>query len=347
MKRHAVYFEEPRRVNVRQEPLPLLQPGELLVETTASAISTGTELLVYRGEVPSELTVDETISSLPGTFRYPLKYGYTLVGNVVDTGTGVPGTWKGSRIFSFHPHESHFVATPGEVRPVPADISADDALFFPNMETALTLALDGKPLVGEHVAVFGQGVVGLLLTSILAMMPLARIVTFDPKAERRRASIEAGAHHSFDPAKPEDMEEAAGLFGGSDHAGADLVYEVSGNPAALDQAIGTTGYSGRVVVGSWYGTKRAVLDLGGAFHRSRIGIKASQVSSIEPELRGRWSKERMAELVWEMTGRVHPGRWVSHRFEVEKAAEAYELLDRGKEGVLQVVLEYKRDARDG
>lgn len=347
MNRWAVYFDEPRHVSVRQEPLPDPAPGELLVETIATAISAGTELLVYRGEVPPGLATDETISSLPGVFRYPLKYGYALVGNVVDTGPRVPAGWKGSMVFSFHPHESHFIATQDEVRLIPAGISPDQALFFPNMETALTLALDGKALVGERVAVFGQGIVGLLLTSILAMMPLARFVTFDAKAERRRASLAARAHYSFDPTKAEEMAEAAGLFRGSDHEGADLTYEVSGNPAALNQAIALTGYGGRVVVGSWYGTKPAVLDLGGAFHRSRIRMVASQVSTIDPELKGRWSKERLAETVWEMIGRVDPKRWVSHRFEAERAAEAYELLDRGEEGALQVVLEYKRDVGMG
>jgi threonine dehydrogenase-like Zn-dependent dehydrogenase len=122
--------------------------------------------------------------------------------------------------------------------------------------------------------------------------------------------------------------------------GADLVYELSGSPAALDQAIQACGYAGRVVMGSWYGQKRANLDLGGRFHRSRIRLISSQASSLAPELSGRWTKERRFSVAWKMLGQVRPARWITQRFPLEQAGSAYRLLAEEPGQTLQVVFTY-------
>ncbi len=122
------------------------------------------------------------------------------------------------------------------------------------------------------------------------------------------------------------------------YAGADLAFELSGTPSALDMALAVTGFDGRIVVGSWYGTKRADLDLGGGFHRSRIRFIGSQVSTIAPELAGRWTKVRRFGLAWEMIRRINPSRFITHSFPLEKAADAYRLLDERPGETIQVVL---------
>jgi threonine dehydrogenase-like Zn-dependent dehydrogenase len=127
-------------------------------------------------------------------------------------------------------------------------------------------------------------------------------------------------------------------------SGADLTYELSGNPAALDQAIAATGYSGRVVIGSWYGRKPVSLDLGGRFHRSKIRLVASQVSRLAPGLTGRWDTQRRLRTAWTMLRAVRPGQLITHRFPIEHAADAYALLDEHPAEVVQVMLTY--DAGD-
>jgi threonine dehydrogenase-like Zn-dependent dehydrogenase len=122
--------------------------------------------------------------------------------------------------------------------------------------------------------------------------------------------------------------------------GADLALELSGSPAALDQAVAATGFGGRVVIGSWYGRKPVSLNLGGRFHRSRIRLVPSQVSSLAPELSARWSKTRRLEVAWEMLRRLRPSRLVSHRLPLAAAARAYELLDRQQEESVQVLFEH-------
>jgi threonine dehydrogenase-like Zn-dependent dehydrogenase len=121
---------------------------------------------------------------------------------------------------------------------------------------------------------------------------------------------------------------------------ADLTYEVSGAPSALDLAIEVTGFSGRVVVGSWYGTQPAVLDLGSHFHRSRLSLVSSQVSSLAPALTGRWDRTRRYALVWELLETIRPARFITHRVPFEAAGDAYRLLTSGQEEVLQIILTY-------
>jgi threonine dehydrogenase-like Zn-dependent dehydrogenase len=270
-----------------------------------------------------------------------LKYGYAAVGQVAALGPEVEPTWGGALVFAFHPHESLFVAAPGDLLPVPGDVAAEDAVFLANMETAVTLALDGAPLLGEQVAVFGQGVVGLLLTAVLARFPLGSLVTLDRFPGRRLLSETLGAQASFDPASPEVLAQVrAFLQGNRQFAGADLAYEVSGSPAALDLAVAATGYHGRVVIGSWYGRKSVGLNLGGQFHRGRQRLMSSQVSSIAPDLRGRFSKGRCLGVAWQLLREIRPARLITHRLPLEEASRAYEMLDQRPEEAVQVVLTY-------
>jgi len=105
-------------------------------------------------------------------------------------------------------------------------------------------------------------------------------------------------------------------------------------------ALAVTGFSGRIVIGSWYGKKAAHLNLGGRFHRSRIRLIASQVSSINPELTGRWTKSRRLDQVWSLLKKVDPVRYITHRYPFERAVEAYACLDQNPGACVQVVLTY-------
>ncbi len=342
-KRRSLIFAEPGRIEVREESVSAPSPHQLLVETVVSAVSAGTEMLVYRGQVPTDMAVDETIEALgEAAFGYPLKYGYAVVGRVIEVGGALDSQWLGRVVFAFNPHESHFVADVGAVLPLPDDMLAETAVFLPNMETAISFVMDGRPMIGEQVAVVGQGVVGLLTTAVLAGMPLAALVTLDALSLRREWSATLGADAGLDATDPEASALArAVLQGDRPYPGADLVYELSGNPAALDAAIGLAGYNGRIVVGSWYGQKPVSVDLGSRFHRSHMQIISSQVSHIAPQWLGRWTKERRLGVAWEMLRRIGPDRLITHRFPIEQAAEAYQTLDKNSAETIQVVLTYK------
>ncbi|MEM8962275.1 MAG: zinc-binding alcohol dehydrogenase [Acidobacteriota bacterium] len=336
-RRSVVRFTAPREVEVTDTELPQPTDDEVLVDTDLSAISAGTELLVYRGEAPADLDADETVRGLDGTLSFPIAYGYTVVGRVAWVGKNVDPTWRGRRVFAFHPHTSAFAARPNELIAIPDDIATADALFLANMETAVSLAMDGEPVIGERVAVFGQGIVGLLTIAVLARFPLATRVAVDLHRVRRQWARELGADITIDPT---DDDRDAHLAEALGPQRADLVYELSGAPIALDQAIATTGDGGRVIIGSWYGVKNVGLDLGGRFHRSAITLRASQVSRLASRWRERWTKHRRLHTAWEMIRQIRPHRLITHRFPIRAAAEAYRQLDTAPASTLQVVLEH-------
>ncbi len=331
-KRLSLYFTGSRSVEVCEVALSEPKPNEVLVETVISAISAGTELLVYRGQLPPDMVADDALAQIDSETAYPLKYGYAAVGKVVVVGRSIDPSWKDRLVFSLHPHESHYAIWPDLLLPVPPGLSAENAAFLANMETAVNFVMDGRPMIGERVVVFGQGVVGLLTAALLSRFPLADLTTVDSYPLRRERSLSVGAYRSIDPA---DVEALKGE--------ADLTYELSGNPATLDAAIAATGFSGRIVVGSWYGQKRASPNLGGHFHRNRLRLISSQVSTIAPELLGRWDKPRRFDVAWQMLRQIRPAQFITHRFPLAQAAEAYTLLDERPQEALQVVLDYGTD----
>ena len=326
-KCQALTFDAPYQVTVRDEAMPKLEAGQALVRTTLSAISAGTEMLFYRGQFPQEMAVDANIDALEEQCGYPMKYGYCAVGVIEELGANVDKSWLGKRTFSFQPHQSHFVADVNSLFEIPENIPDEDAVFLPNMETAVNLVMDAKPVIGERMIVFGQGIIGLLTSSLLRQFPLERLVVVDPVSMRREAALALGVDAAV---APDELTED----------NFDLALELAGVPDALNAAIGAVGFGGRIVIGSWYGQKPMSLDLGGRFHRERIQLVSSQVSTIAPQFSGRWDKARRFGVAWEMLGRVKPAQWISSRIPFGNADQAYATLDTRPQDVLQIVFTY-------
>jgi threonine dehydrogenase-like Zn-dependent dehydrogenase len=272
------------------------------------------------------MKLDANLPGLTGSTGYPVSYGYCLVGTVIDGGPEAEPGLLGRDVFAFHPHATHAILRSTDVTPLPEGMDPLDAVFFPNMETAVNLVLDGAPLIGERVAVLGLGIVGLLTVALLARFPLAALVGLDRQESRRSKALGLGA-----TVCPDDT---------SGHDSMDLVYELTGNPAALDTALGLCGFASRLCVGSWYGTKTSPAALGGDFHRNRVRLFSSQVSSIAPELSGRWTHERRAGIAWQELPRLLPARLVTHRYPLDSCSEAYQMIHEGNPDMLQVVFTY-------
>ncbi|HBA67572.1 MAG TPA: oxidoreductase [Methylococcaceae bacterium] len=338
----AVFHTAVREVALQTIELPPLGEDQVLIKTHHSAISPGTEGMIYDGRFPQELAQDATIPSLSGSFAYPFRYGYALVGEIVEVGARVDKTWLSRKMFTFHPHQDHAVVAIGECLPIPDGLSPLDALFLPNMESAVNFVMDAAPLLGERVLILGQGVVGLLTCELLARFPLATLITADPVASRRELSTRIGASHSIAPNDEKAWRDLTACLQKEGSDGFDLVIELSGNSEALNRAIDMTGFSGRILVGSWYGNKRVDVDLGGHFHRRRIQLLSSQVSTMNPLLSGRWDKNRRITLAWHWLDVIKPARWVTHRFELDRCRQAFDTNAAQKDAALQIIFDYLR-----
>ena len=259
---------------------------------------------------------------------YPLSYGYCLVGVVVDCGSEVSREdFVGKTIFTFSPHASHVVTDADAVQIVPDGIDPQDAIFMPSVETALSLVHDANVRVGENIAVYGQGLIGLLVTALLSRGrsdvsssgKFDSVTTFDMIPDRLAASSKMRASQALIPGKYSEGVQF------------DVSIEVSGNARALQSAIDNTVNGGRVIVGSWYGNKDVSLKLGIDFHRSHKTIQTSQVSEIPANLSQLWTKERRFAYTWDLVKQLKPGRLLTKVLPLKSAQEAYEALDEGTE----------------
>jgi hypothetical protein len=183
LEAHALWFTAPRSAEFRPERVPPPEAGEVRVRAIASALSQGTEMLVYRGEVPTDLPLD--LPTLAGSFGFPIKYGYATVGRVLDTGASVEDLVPGDLVFVHHPHQDVFVV------PVSMPVRLSDeldpvlGLFVANLETAVNIVHDTPLRLGETALVFGQGVVGLLVAQLLRLVGAGRVLAVDPLKKRR------------------------------------------------------------------------------------------------------------------------------------------------------------------
>ena len=336
LEARALWFSGRRVAELRPEDAPAPGPGEVRVRAVLSAVSQGTELLVYRGEVPEELPLD--LSTFAGGFSFPIKHGYASTGRVLDTGPGVGNLSPGDPVFVHHPHQDVFTVPADFPVSLPENFDPLRAVFFASMETALNVVHDTPSRLGEAAVVFGGGVVGLLVTRLLKMAGLSPVLLVEPTPERRRLALEMGADAAFGP--DEDCSER--VLEATGRRGADVAVEASGAGAALAAAVECVAVEGTVVAASWYGTKSVSLPLGGHFHRGRVKIKSSQVGRIPPELSARWDRGRRAGVVISLLGdpRIPLAPLISHRVPFGEAPGVYRMLDRGDDGAVQVVFDY-------
>ena len=308
------------------------------VKSICSLISSGTELKIFKG-LFDEAQLDVNIDGMEDeTMQYPLAYGYSLVGVVTKCGEEVADRDEliGKIVFTFSPHSTHVVVDRNGIQIIPDGIDAEDAMFMPSVETALSIIHDANIRGGENVAVYGQGLIGLLVNGILSCQTLnlssgefGRITVFDTISERLSMASEMGSSQALLP----HSAAAAGPF--------DVSIEVSGNFRALQSAIDHTRNGGRIIVGSWYGNSDIHLKLGIDFHRSHKTIKTSQVSTIPAELTTLWSKERRFALTWELVKLLRPHRLITRKVTLDEAQTAYEKLDKGEEIAVSFTYENK------
>jgi 2-desacetyl-2-hydroxyethyl bacteriochlorophyllide A dehydrogenase len=323
----ALWFVGPCQVELRPAELPAVAAGQVGVRAEWSGISAGTELLAYRGQLPPDLPIDETLGALGGTFAYPFRFGYSCVGRVEAIGSGVEDLAVGDLVFAFHPHQDRFVLDRDGAVAL-SSVDARQATLLPFVETALQVTLDAGPVYGDDVVVSGLGVLGLLV-AVLLQRAGANVVALEPQAWRRDVAGAIGVT----AVAPDDAAAAQSTV--------PLVVEASGNPAALAPALELLDHEGTVLVASWYGDRPVTLPLGGRFHRRRLTIRSTQVSTIPAHLGGRWTRRRRLARAVELCATLPLGALATDDVAFDEAATAYARLDAGGPGLLHIALGYR------
>jgi 2-desacetyl-2-hydroxyethyl bacteriochlorophyllide A dehydrogenase len=325
----ALWFVAPRSVALREFDLPEPGPGEALVRTAFSGISPGTELLAYRGEIDDTVALDDTLPALSGHFSYPFRYGYSCVG-FVERGRDLA---EGTPVFAFQPHQDRFVVAAGDALEIHG-LEPRTATLFPLVETALQVSLDAERARGALVVVAGLGVVGLLV-ALLLQRDGARVLGSEPQTWRRRVAQSLG----IEAVAPGDLD--VGVARATDGRGVPLLVEVSGNPSALADGLRVLAHEGTALVVSWYGTKPVTLPLGAEFHRRRLTIRSSQVSTIPARLAGEWTRERRRQVALELMAELPLDAVATHEFPFTEAETAFRHVDEAPAGLLHAALCYE------
>jgi threonine dehydrogenase-like Zn-dependent dehydrogenase len=205
--------------------------------------------------------------------------------------------------------------------------------MLPLVETALQISLDAGVLLEDTVVVIGAGAIGLL-TAVLLRRGGAHVLVVEPRPWRRALveALGAGA------AMPDDAPAFLAAAGHPDGVG--LVIEASGSPAALPGALDLLAHEGTLLVASWYGSQPAVLPLGGRFHRRRLTIRSTQVSTIPAHLSSRWDRRRRLNTAARLLSTLPLDRLATHTFPFEEAAAAYQAIDEGVPGLMHAALGY-------
>ena len=351
MIERVVRFDGPRRVSIAEEPSRPLGPLEVRLRTLHSGISAGTELTQYRGQNPYlERQWDgESRLFVAGepSIAYPLfGIGYEEVGEVIELGEGVTRLAAGQVVWGSWGHRTHAILQEEEAAPrvLGPEVPARFGVFARIAAIALNPVFDADIHLGETVAVFGLGTVGLLAAQ-LARLNGAEVIAVDG-LERRLALARSLGFAVLDHREGRVAERIKAMTG---NRGADASLEVTGSYRALHEAIRATAYNSRVVVAGFMPGEALGLRLGEEFHHNRIELVCSQTSGVSPRLDHRWDRLRLEQTAMRLAGagRLELDALVSHRFALRDAAEAYRLLDEQPGEALQVVFDFPPDGPEG
>lgn len=346
MKARSVWFPAERRVEIRTEDVQPCGPAEVTARAIASGISHGTEMTIFRGQAPDAPTalalpqdLIQPQATMGGTFeqRFPIKYAYSNVAQVLAAGD-LSGFAPGDFVFARVPHQTHFTVAADLCTRLPADLDPlDAATTIGLLDVAVNALMDHPVVIGDVVAVYGLGLVGLF-TAQLARRNAARLIAVDPLASRRKLALDYGADAAVSPG--DALDAIKGLSAGR---GTDVSIEASGAPGALQTAIEGTGPEGTVLVPGYYGRKPIHLTLSPEFHMRRLKMVSSSVNAPDGRLSQRWTNQRRLDLDVELLGPLHASDLISHRIPFDQAASAFEVIDQHPEEVLSVVLTYPQD----
>jgi threonine dehydrogenase-like Zn-dependent dehydrogenase len=272
----ALWYVGPGQAEIRSEPVAAPGDGEVRVRAMFSAISRGTERLVFAGGVPESEYQRMRAPLMGGAFPFPVKYGYAMVGRV-EAG---PAELRDRFVFALHPHQTVFNLAEKDLVAVPNGVPPERAALAANMETALNALWDGRPTPADRIAIVGAGVLGLLVARLCSRLPGAAVTVVDIEPSRVAVARKLGVAFAVPDAAP---------------ANCDLVVHTSASSAGLATALRLAGTEATVLELSWYGANDVLAPLGAAFHSRRLRLVSSQVGQIAPSHRPRWSYRRRLE----------------------------------------------------
>uniref|UniRef100_UPI00315850A7 zinc-dependent alcohol dehydrogenase n=2 Tax=Aquabacter sp. L1I39 TaxID=2820278 RepID=UPI00315850A7 len=316
-----MWYAAPRTVRLEREMVASPTGDEVLVSAAWSAISRGTERLVFSGLTDPCHRERMRSPMQVGEFPFPVKYGYCSVGEVIAG----PERLVGRHVFVFHPHQDRFLASLEAVTVIPDALPPRRATLAANMETALNTIWDSGAGPGDRIVIVGAGLVGLLVTYLAARLPGTEVTAIDPNPARRAVVERFGARYR-DTALP-----------GPD---ADVVIHASATAEGLETALACCATEATLVEASWYGDAAVTVRLGGAFHAKRLRVVSSQVGAVPLERRARWSRRRRLAKALDLLADDRLDALITHEVNFSQLPERMEAILDGAPDAVATVIRY-------
>jgi threonine dehydrogenase-like Zn-dependent dehydrogenase len=353
-KMKAAIFVEPGRIVLDEKPIPDIGPLDALVRITTTTIC-GTDVHILKGEYPvaKGLTIGHepvgVIEKLGSAVKGYAEGQRVIAGAITPSGTSNacfcgrcsqdgPGTkhgWKPLGGWRFgntiDGSQAEYVLVPdamANLSPVPDGLTDEQVLMCPDiMSTGFAGAESGQVKIGDMVAVFAQGPIGLCATAGARLMGASMIIGVDRVPARMEMARRMGAHHVVDFSKVDPVEEIMRL---TDGRGVDVAIEALGTQATFEACLRVLRPGGTLSsLGVYSSDLRIPLD---AF-TAGLGDHTI-ITSLCPG-----GKERMRRLMSVIaSGQVDLGAMVTHRFGLDQIEEAYDLFANQRDGVLKVAI---------
>ncbi len=282
----------PGRLEWREYEETPVGAGDVRVASEHAAAKHGTEMSFFKGYANPRGSYDRDLGLFTGEGRADAEYGVgnMFAGSVVETGTAVSGLRPGDRVFAYgHFRESH-VLPAGHCYRLEPGVSWKSAVCLDPAVFAMGAVRDGHVRLGDRVAVFGLGAIGLVAVQMARLTGAFEVIAVDPIALRREVAGRTGATLTLDPSACDAGREIKLATGG---AGVDVAIEYSGTVPGLQQALRAVAFGGTVVCGAYPGPYPAGLDLGGEAHFNRPDVVFSRVNSDPSRDHPRWDEQRV------------------------------------------------------
>ena len=318
------------RVEIEEFDVPEPGPGEVLVRVTRSQISAGSERSGFGDDVPAD---DRR------------HLGYTTVGRVQAVGEGVEEFAVGDRVLAWGPHGSHWIAARGPdfgntmpVHHVEYDLTDEQAAFARLGDVALHGVRRAELQIDETVAVFGEGVVGQLVTALCRISGAYPVIAVDLDDARLEMARTIGATHTVNAARESSVEAVLAVAGGVHSA-----FHVARDPRILIDCMQVAALHGKVIlVGSPPGTVELGLQVD--LLRRELDIRGTYTAQLnEPHKYWPWTTQgdRSAIMRLIASGELKVDHLISHVVPPEEADEVYRMIAAGPTGWMSVFFDWE------
>jgi len=338
-----------RRPELREYEVRSPGPGEVLVRSRLSAEKHGTDLLFYRGESPFSdnafdgehglfMPLSLESKSAPGG-SWPL--GNVTVGFVEELGPDVDGPAVGTRVYGFMPFREVHTVNASALRIAPEGVSDDMLVCLDPAAVAFAGIREGRLLLGETVAIFGMGAIGLMAVSLARLAGASLVIAIEPLPLRAELARQRGADLVLEPTAESDV--GLDIRRATEMHGVDVSIETSGSHKALHHAIRGTRLGGTIVPVAWYHGQAAELRLGEEWHFNRHTlVSGARLESVPYRDAPRWDPERLQNTVLRMLskGLLTADGLLNPRVPITQAAEAYRIIDEHPEQCVKLAVEY-------